>query len=358
MTNASTTQTQQSTVGIDLGDRWSRFCVIDETGKILQERRVMTCAPGMQAEFDKRPRMRIAIEAGTHSPWVSRLLSELGHEVFVANPRKLRAIYKSDSKNDKLDAQMLARIGRADPELLAPIVHRGEEAQIDLARVRARNALVETRTTLINHVRGSVKSFGGRLPKCSAESFRNVAEFIPASLLPALSPLLLIIGDLTKEIGRIDGELKRLCQQRYPEGSRLRQVAGVGPVTTLTYMLTIDDPKRFEKSREVGPYLGLRPKQRDSGDSSPQLGITKSGDVYLRSLLVNCAHYILGPFGPDTDLRRWGLEIAKRGAKNAKKRAVIAVARKLAVLLHRLWVSGETYEPLRKANRQLAAVQS
>ena len=146
-----------------------------------------------------------------------------------------------------------------------------------------------------------------------------------------------------------DERIEKLGREKYGHTELLRQVKGVGPLTSLAYVLTLENPDRFAKSRDVGPYLGLVPKQEESGDSQPQLGISKAGDVMLRRLLVGSAHYILGPFGPDTDLRRYGLRLCERGGKNAKKRAAVAVARKLAVLLHRLWISGEVYEPLRQA---------
>jgi len=136
----------------------------------------------------------------------------------------------------------------------------------------------------------------------------------------------------------------------------LKQVKGVGTQIALTYLLTIEDPHRFAKSRDVGCFLGLRPGRRDSGESQPQMHISKEGDPYLRTMLVQGAHYILGPFGADSDLRRWGLKLAARGGKNAKKRAVVAVARKLAVLLHRLWVTGEVYEPLHNSHKEMRAV--
>jgi transposase len=142
----------------------------------------------------------------------------------------------------------------------------------------------------------------------------------------------------------------------HPEVALLRQVKGVGPLISLTFVLTLDDPQRFRRSRDVGCFLGLRPGRRNSGRSEPQLHISKEGDRYLRTLLVQGAHYILGPLGEDSDLRRWGLKLAQRGGKNAKKRAVVALARKLAVLLHKLWVSGEVYEPLRNNRKLVAAV--
>jgi len=296
--------------------------------------------------------VRIAIETGTHSPWVSRLLEEYGHEVLVANSRKLRLIYSNKRKTDEVDAENLARLARLDPKLLYPLKHRGEESQAHMAIIRSREALVSCRTQLVNHVRGAVKSFGARLPKCPARSFHKRAkEHIPEALRPALGPVLEQIASLTERIRGYDRKLETVRQERYPETELLRQVEGIGPLTALTFVLTLEDPHRFEKSRSVGAYLGLVPATDRSGERDPQRRISKEGDEMLRKLLVSSAHYILGPFGSDSDLRRHGEKIASRGGKNAKKRAVVAVARKLAVLLHSLWVSGEVYEPLRNARR-------
>jgi transposase len=338
------------TVGLDVGDRYSYLCALDAAGEVVEEGRIPTTAVAIQRRFVSRERMRIVLETGTHSPWISRLLSTLGHEVLVANARRLRLIAEHDAKSDRVDAETLARLGRADPTLLAPIRHRSEATQADLAVVRARDALVRVRTLLVNHVRGAVKAVGGRLPKCSTHSFpRQVGTAIPDGLMPALGAVLATIEQLSRTIRTYDRRIAELSVTTYPETASLQQVAGVGPVTALCYVLTLEDPTRFTRSRSVGSYLGLRPKQDDSGRSTPQLRITKAGDGMLRRLLVGSAHYLLGPFGPDCDLRRWGLRLAARGGKNAKKRAVVAVARKLAVLLHRLWSTGEVYEPLRCA---------
>lgn len=341
-------RTPELTIGLDLGDRFSRLCGVDGSGEVVEEGRLQTTEASLRRRFAGSERSRVVVEVGTHSPWVSRLLEGLGHEVWVANPRQLRLIYRNDRKSDRVDAEYLARIGRLDPKLLAPVAHRGRETQADLAVLRSREVLVGARTRLVNHVRGAVKSVGGRLPSCSTASFpRQVREGIPEELEPALVPLLADIARLTRQIRRYDRRIERLCEERYPETVVLRQVAGVGPITALCYVLTLEDPTRFPSSRSVGTYLGLVPKQRDSGDSEPQLRISKAGDPMLRRLLVGSAHYILGPFGPDTELRRWGLKLAERGGKAAKKRAAVAVARKLAVLLHSLWHTGEVYEPLR-----------
>jgi transposase len=228
-----------------------------------------------------------------------------------------------------------------------------------MAIIRSREALVSARTQLVNHVRGAVKSFGARLPKCPARSFhKRAAEHIPEALWPALEPILEQIGSLTERIRGYDRQLETVSEEHYPrETGLLRQVEGIGPLTALTFVLTLEDPHRFEKSRSVGAYLGLVPATYRSGESDPQKRISKEGDQMLRKLLVGSAHYVLGAFGSDSDLRRHGEKIAARGSKNAKKRAAVAVARKLSVLLHHLWITGELYEPLYNAQRGPKAEQ-
>jgi transposase len=342
------------TAGLDIGDKYSYPCLIDtESGEVVEEGRLRTNPKAFRRRFASEQPMRIAIEAGTHSPWVSRLLEECGHEVLVANARKLRLIYANKRKTDEMDAENLARLARVDPKLLYPLKHRGQESQAHMAIVRSREALVGTRTQLVNHVRGTVKSFGGRLPKCPARSFhKRASEHIPEALLAALGPILEQIGSLTERIRQYDRQLEAISKEHYPETDLLRRVEGIGPLTALTFVLTLEDPHRFEKSRSVGAYLGLVPATDRSGDSDPQKRISKEGDQMLRKLLVSSAHYILGPFGSDSDLRRHGEKIASRGGKNSKKRAAVAVARKLSVLLHRLWVTGEIYDPLYNTRRR------
>ena len=351
MSEGSTEQIEMM-AGLDLGDKYSYLYVLEaDSGEFVEEGRLRTTPEDLRRRFDSQQRLKVAIEVGTHSTWVSRLLEGCGHEVLVANSRKIRLIYGDKRKTDKFDAQKLARLARADPELLYPIEHRGQESQAHLALIHSRDVLVRSRTQLINHVRGTVKSFGARLPKCSAESFhRKVADALPSELAEALQDVVATIGSLTERIRDYERRIERVCEQSYPqETGLLRQVAGVGALTSLTFVLTLEDPDRFEKSRTVGAYLGLVPGKDQSGDRDPGKRISGEGDEMLRRLLVGSAHYILGPFGPDTDLRRHGEKIASRGGKNAKKRAVVAIARKLSVLLHRLWITGEPYEPLRNA---------
>ena len=342
------------TAGLDIGDKYSYLCLIDtQGGEIMEEGRLRTTPEAFRRRFASEQPMRIAIEAGTHSPWASRVLEECGHEVLVANARKTRLIYANKRKTDEVDAENLARLARVDPKLLYPLKHRGEECQAHMAIIRSREALVGSRTQLVNHVRGAVKSFGARLPKCPARSFhKRAAEHVPEALRPALGPILEQIGSLTERIRQYDRKLETVCEEHYPETQLLRQVEGIGALTALTFVLTLEDPYRFAKSRSVGAYLGLVPATDQSGERDPQKRISKEGDQMLRKLLVGSAHYVLGPFGSDSDLRRHGQKITARGGKNAKKRAAVAVARKLSVLLHCLWVTGELYDPLHDTHRR------
>lgn len=349
--------TTSGTVGLDLGDRWSRYCRLDGQGEIVEQGRVATTREALERAFEGQPRLRIVLEVGTHSAWVSRLLASLGHEVLVANARALALISANRSKSDATDAELLARLGRVDPTLLRPIRHRRAATLSDRAVLRARDALVRARTALINHVRGAVKAAGGERLRAGPDVFGRKVS-VPQELRDALAPVLEQLVQLSQAIGGYDARIEELCQTHYPQTQRLQQVPGVGPVTSLAYVLSIEDPGRFPSSRVVGSYLGLRPARSQSGERDPQLGITKEGDAHVRRLLVQAAQYILGPFGPDTDLRRFGLRLAERGGKAAKKRAVVAVARKLAVLLHRLWVSETDYERLHAASRDPATPAS
>ena len=336
------------TVGMDMGDKKHKINIIDSDGEIIKESFVSNTATGIRKYFGKLPPCTVAMEAGTHSRWVSQILDELGHDVLVGNPRKLRVIWDSDNKNDDRDAEMLARIARFDRNLLYPIHHRNNEAQADLAIIKSRDMLVKARAQLITHARGLVKSMGYRITKCSTETFhKRLEKEMPEELRPALEPILNSIIEISEQIRICDYKLKDLAN-KYPETENLQSIVGVGPVTSLAYILTLESHDRFKKSRDVGPYLGLTPKRDQSGMCDKQLGITKAGDEYLRSLLVGCAQYILGAFGPDCDLRRAGLRIAERGGKNGKRRAVVAIARKLGVLMHHLWKSDEPYDPFYK----------
>lgn len=344
------------TIGIDLGDRRSDLCVLDVQGTVHVREQVATTESGITKALRPYAGARVILEVGSQSPWVSRLVVRLGHEVIVANPGRVRRIAAAEDKSDRIDAELLARLGRVDPALLRPIVHRGAEVHRDRALLRVRDGMVRARSALVTQARGLAKSLGTRLPRCDAQTFaKRMTAAGLAAAFPGFARVLALVAELSREIRALDAAIAQLARERYPETRALRQVAGVGPVTALAYAVTIEDPHRFKRSRAVGAYLGLRPKKRQSGDHNPQLPITKAGDAYLRRLLVQGAQYILGPHGPDTALRRFGERLHRRGGRAARKRAVVAVARKLAVLLHRLWVTGEPYEPLRGVAEVAAA---
>ncbi len=334
------------TIGMDLGDKKHEICVLDAEGKVSEVAQVMNTKEALGKWFGSRSPARVALEAGTHSGWISRLLESLGHEVIVAQPRKVKAIWSSDRKNDSSDAEMLARLARVDVNLLCPIQHRSEKAQTELMKIRARDGLVQTRTKLVNQVRGLAKSMGHRFPSCDARYFvRHARMDMPEMLSETLEPLLEIVEQLDERIHGYDQSIKKSAVKEYPEAIVLTSVYGVSHLTALAFILTLDDPNRFKHSREVGPYLGLVPRQDQSGSIDRQLRITKAGDSYMRRLLAGSAQCIMKSNAPDNYLRRKGDRIAARGGKNARKRAVIAVARSLSVLLHQLWVSQTPFEP-------------
>lgn len=308
--------------------------------------------------------MRVAAETGTHVRWVAELVRGLGHEMLVANARQVRLVFAGHRKNDQLDAEKLARLARVDPQLLNPVSLRSRQAHADRALVMARDNLIAVRTKLINSVKGTLKSFGKRVRSGDANAFhRRATEVVPEELVPAIDPVLETIEHLTLQIRRYDKLIDAKCKQ-YPVTTKLMQINGVGPITSLTFALTLGDPNRFARSRDVGAYLGLVPKERQTGGNDPELGISKAGDANMRRLLVQCAHYMLGPFGKDSDLRRFGERIMARGGKtqprgkkrtSPKKRAAVAVARKLAVVMHRLWTTDADYEPLHASETAKAA---
>ncbi len=338
----------EMTLGLDLGDHYSHYCLLNGDGAVIEEGRMQSTEAALRRHFEGEPCFRIALECGTHSPWVSRLLTTMGHLVIVANSRKIPAITGSESKNDRNDAEQLARFAAFDPRLLAPIEHRSPERQLDLNLIHARSTLVRARTMIVNALRGLVKSAGGRLPACSTAALPvRAAAVIPAVLVDVATPLINQIALLNAQINGMDKQIEKLCTT-YPEISLLRTMPGVGPIVAAAYVLTLDRPDAAS-NRSAGAFLGLRPSQSQSGASDPQRRISKTGDSFLRSLLVQSAQYVLGRFGPDSELRRWGLKLAATGGKRGKKRAVVAVARKMAVILHSLWRNGERFQPFPKS---------
>ena len=340
-------KTIMRTIGLDLGDHVSHYCIIQLRGKVVERGEVTTTPEGMRRFFARRKGTRIVIEASPHCRWVRELLEELGHEVIVADVRQVALIYGKAKKSDRTDAEMLARLGQSDVSLLNPVTLRSQDAHVDLAVLHARDALVECRTRLVNHVRGVMKAVGCVAPKCETDTFcKRVLPVLPEALRPALTAVIEQIGELTQVIRGYDRQIAELCEKKYPATKRVRQISGVGPLLSLAFVLTIEDPARFKKSRQVPAYFGLVPRRKQSGARDPEMHISKAGNPLIRRLLVQAAQYIMGPFGPASDLQRWGHALADRGGNAARKRAVIAVARKLSVLIHRLWTTGAKYRAL------------
>lgn len=343
-------------IGIDLGDKSHIAVVFDEHGAESKPHRVTNTANAMEKYLSSHPGCTVVMEAGTHSPWISRMVESRGCTAIVGQPRKIRAIWDADDKSDERDARMLGRLYRFDAKMIPPVHHRGIEAQADLAVVKARKTLKDARQKLINHARCTVKSFGERLKACGAASFADKTwGEVPEALRPALKGVYASIETLSEQIKDMERSIHRLCAERYPETEWLLQIPGVGPMTALSFVLVVEDPGRFSKSRDVGSFLGLTPRRDQSGECDKQLRITKSGDLALRTLLVNCATYILKENSPDCDLKRAGLRISERGGNRAKRTAKVAVARKLAVKLHRLWMDKAAYEPFHTGGKKCVA---
>ena len=333
-------------IGIDLGCTYSHVCVLDREGEAIDVGRIRTTPEALRNRFGAMPRARVVIESGPVSRFVDMELRTLGHQVLVANPRKVKAIFGNEKKCDKVDAEMLARLGRVDPKLLSPVRHRSEHAQAGLRLVRARDVAVRMRTAQINVVRGICKAAGTKLIACETSRFAEMAmDSVPGEMLAELEPLLHLIEQTSETIAIYDAQLKARADELAPVARRLTTIPGVGLLTAVAFALTVDDPQRFSSSRDVGAYFGLRPRRDQSGDTDKQLPISKCGDRQVRRLLVQCAQHILRKNSKlDSDLRRWGIRVAGE-SKNGRKRAVVAVARKLAVLMHRLWVTGTDYVP-------------
>ena len=361
MKTINNTQDKQfrAIIGVDLGDTKHAICVTDKHAKVLKEYKISNTREQICKLAEEYPKALVAMEVGTHSPWISRLLKAYGLTVIVANARKLRAIYQNDRKSDLLDARMLAKLVRVDRELLYPVEHSSEDAQLDFLPIKMRGTLVTQRVNIINSIRGSLKALGIRIPSATSRGISKQARLFleknHLDVLPSISPLLDILDQLKIQIAYYDKAIDSLIATKYPSAQRIQQIGGVGPITALSFVLTIERPERFEDPRDVGAYIGLVPRRDQSGDTDKQLPISKKGNSHLRKLLVQCAQYNLGHFGQDSDLRRYGENLYQsKGSKAAKRKAVIAVARKLSVLMLTLWQRECDYEPLKNANNRAA----
>ena len=341
-----TAQRSPVTIGLDVGDRMTHFCVLGPDDEVVARGKFATTSGELCSALKRWRDALVVLEAGSQSPWMSRALESDGYQVHVADPRRVELLSKDPRKSDRRDAELLARLGRLGPTLIGQIFHRGKQAQADLSIVRSRDLVVRLRASTVQQIRGLSKAFGCRLPTSSTRAFANkVRELVPAVLLPAVNPLLDLLDVLSSVIQGFERQLAEVAQQRYPEADRLQQVDGIGPIASVAFVLSVEDPTRFASSRRVGSWLGLCPRSQASGDKDPDLPITKAGDRYLRRILVQCAHCLLSR-GKDCDLKRFGERLLKRGGGSGARRKVItAIARKLAVLLHALLRSGADYDP-------------
>lgn len=346
-------QSSAITIGLDLGDRKHAVCVLDAKGEILKQETITNSRGSLVALSRRCPGALVAMEVGMHSPWTSRFLKELGHRVLVANPRKVHAIYKNVRKSDRNDAELLARMARSDEKLLSPVEHVSEEMQRDLLQIKLRDNLVRQRVDIISSVRFTLKSLGIKLPSPNSDAFARKARIElkreHSETLALIEPSLCVLDGMTEQIRALEKSIAAMAAEKYPESEFLSQVGGVGLLTSLTFILTIGDPTRFRRKRDVAAFLGLVPRRDQSGETDKQLRISKAGNTYLRKLLVGCAQHILGPFGQDSALRRKGLKLTEKGGPRAKRKAVVAVARNLAVLLLTLWHDEAIYQPNHRA---------
>lgn len=354
------TKTQKVYVGFDVSEKKiATFAICGE--KTSKDNPEISNDPEAIKQFLKifpdPKNVCVVMETGTHSLWMSELIRKLGFEVIVAHARDLALIYGTDKKNDKLDAEKLARLAQADKKLLHPVEHMTMERRTDLMVVKSRDLVVRQRVQTINAIRGFLRSCGCKMIEAgyTADSIKKCCSALPAEVKPAIIPLLQHICYCDRIIKDYDRQIRKLCQ-KYHETDILRQIPGVGELTALAFVLIIGNPRRFKNAQRLCAYLGLVPKQDQSGDTDKQLGITKQGNKLGRRLLIQASHYIMGPFGKDCKLRSFGLRIQSRGGNSAKMKSFVAVARKLVTVMFALWMNpGVPYDPNFKKHGTAAA---
>jgi transposase len=330
-------------IGLDLSLKTAQAAVLDPGGELVLETTIQATETGLRRFFANQPSSLVVVETGGTSAWVARLAKEAGHEVLVAQSRKIKMISESSRKTDRTDALTLARLARSDLELLHPVRHRSEPTQRGRALLRVRLCLIRQRTEAVNVVRGVLRGFGHRTRTGSAGRFtERIAKLdFPAELRAVVTPLCQTIDHLSVQLESVDRSIDALAEL-LPVVELLKTVPGVGQLIATSFALCIEDPDRFEKARDVGAFLGLTPRLHQSGTVMRSGGVTKEGDGEMRRLLVQGAHVLLN-CKRDSDLRRWGLKLKQR---IGTKKATVAVARKLAVILLVMWRDGAAFEPL------------
>lgn len=326
-------------VGFDVSQKTIEiFCVCGEktsngSVKIANNK---SAIQGFLQNFKKPRQVCVVMETGTHSAWLSRFIGNLGFEALVAHARDLALIYAADKKNDALDAEKLARLAQADRKLLHPIEHMDEERQKDLIILKSRALLVKQRTQTVNSIRGHMRSLGLDDSELTIKNMKKKAlPGLPKEVQSLLAPLIQHLSYLNMGIEDFDRKIAQLCK-KYRTTELLRKVKGIGPEISLAFVLLVGDPRRFRNAASLASYFGLVPRQNQSGETDKPLGITKTGNTTMRALLIQGAQYILGPFGEDSELRDFGKRIESRGGKIAKRKARVAVARKIVTLFYAL----------------------
>ena len=333
--------------GMDVHDRKSNYYAIDQDGLEVGTASFYTTQEAFTQHFGDLKPSKIVIEAGAHSHWIGKLLESFGHRVVVAHPTRVRLIAKSQEKDDRVDAEFLARLLRADLKLLSPTYLRSETNLFFRGYLKVRGTYVKARTMLINTGRGLVKSFGIKLPQCVTEQFVEKVEglTLPEEVKGLLIPLLAQIRHFSTQIEHFDREIEEMAQDSALL-RRFQEVPGVGPLVALAFMLHIGDPTRFSKGTAVGRYFGLTSGRRMSGEGGYQTRITKAGDPQMRTLMIQAAYGVMRT-KKESDLKNWANQLLRRmgEARSARKKVAVAIARKLTVLLHRIWITGERYQP-------------
>ena len=347
-----------TTIGMDVSDRKTQVCVMAKTGatpKIVMETTIPTTKDGLAKFLSTQDGAApVAFETGMHCRWMSEVAEGMGFKVYVANPCRLRMITESKTKNDVNDARMLARIALSDPGLLHPVKLRGPEHQKMLNLHEMRNLLVKQRTGIVVQLRAIAKSMGFRIAKCQAAGFHNLdRKAWPEGFRDIAWPMLKNLEQLAVTIKTYEKQIRELAETPTfkAQVERLMEIRYVGLfVATGFIAVTGGDMDRFEKPRDIGPWLGVTPRQDQSGDIDRQCHITKAGSKMLRWKLAECAQRVLQKNSADTDLKVKGLRICARGGKIAKGKSITAVARGLAVLMvAMLKKPNEQYVPLSDA---------
>ncbi len=342
-------------IGVDLSIDTAVACAVDRDGSVVETWTLPLRPQELRRDFEGREPTVVVLEATTVSSWVARLLEELGHEVLVCNARRLKLIASSTLKTDKLDAEVLGRLARLsqlDPALVHPVTVRSRETQLQRSELKARDQLVAMRTQAINFVRSVLRSDALPVPRCAAQDFATKIdmEMLPADVRRVIEPLVDTIGDLSRRVAAISQRVTEMAAQ-IPGVERLTTIDGVGTLTAVAFALCLEDPKRFRQSRDVGPFLGLTPRLRQSGDQELRGPITKQGDPAMRRLLVQAALCLLRT-KRDSALKTWAVGV---GDRRGKKKGIVALARKLAVVMHRMWITGEEYQPFPRSEANAAA---